>query len=165
MSNDRYKTIVYILLFSVLLYIPCFGQKKKEPERNDKIFSLGAQILGPTMIAGYVEFAILSRFFITGALGIYSDYQVGINFSIVNKTKRQRWYPYLGVHFASVTNEAFDPGEKDRVTSFYFPLGLRFESKSDFIVCFEMGYNVIEQEFSQLNTQRFLGTVRLGVYL
>ncbi len=166
--NQKYSNrfVVYILLLSIIFSIPCFGQnkKKEEEDQREKFFSLGAQLLGPTMIAGYVEFTVLSRFFLSGALGVYKDYQLGINYSLMSGKKRLRWYPYLGVHFTSVTNQAIDPGEKVRSTSFYIPFGLRFESKSDFIVSLEIGYNFIQYDFGQINTQRFMAAVRFGTF-
>jgi len=166
MLKIRYRFIIYFLLLSLIFSIPCFSgeQKKKINEKDDGIFSLGVQLLGPTMIAGYAEFVVLSRFFISGALGIYTDYQAGVNFSLMPREKRMRWYPYVGVHYTSITNMAIDPGEKQRSVNVYIPFGLRFESKSDFIVTFELGYSFIQYDFKQINTQRFMGAVRIGTF-
>ena len=166
MKELRYRFIIYFLLLTLIFSIPCVGgeQKKKEKEENESIFSMGVQVLGPTMIGGYAEYVLFSRFFLSGVLGVYTDYQAGINFSLLPRQKRMRWYPYLGVHYSSVVNKAIDPGEKQRSGNIYIPFGLRFESKSDFVVMFELGYSFIRYDFGQLNTQRYTGGVRIGTF-
>ncbi len=164
MYRNIQKSIVITILFLLFYTQYSSAQEKKDREKENQTFSLSVQILGPTMLAGHAEFRLTSKAFLIAALGVYSDYQIGATYSLVARKKRLRWYPYIGVQLASVTNQAPDPGEEDRVLSLYFPFGLRFESKTGLIISFEMAYNWIQHDLNQINTQRFMAAVRFGTY-
>lgn len=162
LSNMRQANYLCLLLILILNSLVI----AQELDKKTKRVGLSAQILGPTSLGLYLDYQLTSRLFLDTALGIESDFQIGFTYTFSERKKRIFWYPYIGAQITSVkrSNDSFERQGADRTMTLYLPFGLKFVSKNEMVFAFEAGYNFVQEDFKQGNTQNWLAAIRIGMF-
>ena len=153
-------------LYIIFVFLGSYTVVAQELDKKTKRVGLSAQILGPTSLGLYLDYQLTPRLFLDTALGIESDFQIGFTYTFSERKKRVFWYPYIGAQITSIkrSNESVERQGADRTMTLFLPFGLKFVSKNEMVFAFEAGYNFVQEDFKQGNTQNWLAAIRIGMF-
>ena len=127
----------------------------------NRITSVFLQVWGPEIIGFHFNTFIANRFSVNLGIGIITDAHIGFNMYFSNRNKSISSI-YLGIQLISYNH--FNPfgSSSGRQFGIYLPIGIEIIARNGFTIQFDVGPNVVEEDWEQRNTEPFLVSFKIG---
>ena len=149
-----------VLFFTILVFHgPLLAQNSSGGLKGST--SLMGQLWGAEVVGVHINHNLDHRVSINAGVGVLLDAHLGTNVYLTQRTNKKASF-YIGAQLTLTNSVNLFGSSSESQWGAYLPIGYEYLSLKGFTVQVDIGPNFVENDWDQINTLPFMGSIKLG---